>query len=314
MKKLIFIPVIVLLSILLVLITDNMGELKIEVKGGAIFGTLLEPSKNPGSSLVIITAGSGPTDRNGNTPLLEGRSDALKALAYSLKDNSIASFRYDQRPSGKSIKTMKDRTTDINMLVDDLVKCIRYIKQNKNYERIYLIGHSQGAIVSVLAAQKEDVAGVILVTGPGRPIDEIMVEQYANIRPDIVNQVKEEMKSIREGRDSVVQDEEMKRVFNEENRSFLRSWMAYDPPKEVRKLKSPICVIYGTSDSQVTPVEIQFYGDIINDRNSKIVNNMNHVLKVSPKDAKENQKRYTDPSYPIHPELVSTIMEFIKQP
>lgn len=314
MKKLIFIPVIIILSILLVFINDNMGELKIDVRGGTIYGTLLEPSQNPSNSLVIITAGSGPTDRNGNTPLLEGRSDSLKALAYSLKGNSIASFRYDQRPSGKSIKTMKDRTTDINMLVDDLVKCIRYIKENKNYEHIYLIGHSQGTIVSILAAQQEDVAGIILVTGPARPIDEIMVEQYANIRPDIVNQVEEEMKSIREGRDSVVQDEEMKRIFNEENRSFLRSWMVYDPPEEARKLKAPVYIIYGTSDSQITPVEIQFYGDIINDRNSRIVNNMNHVLKVSPKDAKENQKRYTDPSYPIHPELVSAITEFIKQP
>lgn len=312
MKKWIIVPIVVIVAIMAVMLVDHSGERKIKVNDGTLYGTILKPSQDSNKSLAIIVAGSGPTDRDGNTPLLEGKNDSLKALAYSLQDNGIASFRYDKRTSGKSYKTMKDKPADFNPFVDDLVKCIRYIKQNENYDHIYLVGHSQGSLVAILAAQQEAVDGVISLAGAARPIDEVMAEQYGRIDSSLEKQVREEVKAIKEGRESVIENEDLKKAFTDENREFLRTWMVYDPAEEVAKLNIPVYYIYGTSDSQVKPVEIQYFGDMINDKNSKVISDMNHVLKTTPEDdKKENMKRYSDPSYPLHPELISTIVRFI---
>ncbi len=305
MKKWIIVSIVVFMAVFAVMLVDNSGELKFKVNDGTIYGTILKPSQDSNKSLAIIVAGSGPTDRDSNTPIIEGKND-------SLKDNGIASFRYDKRTSGKSAKTMKDIPADFNLFVDDLVKCIRYIKQNENYDQIYLIGHSQGSLVAILAAQQEEVDGVISLAGAARPIDEVMAEQYGRIDSSLEKQVREEVKAIKEGRESVIENEDLKKAFTEENREFLRTWMVYNPSEEAAKLNIPVYYIYGTSDSQVKAVEIQYFGDMINDKNSKVISDMNHVLKATPEDKKEDMKRYSDPSYPLHPELISTIVRFME--
>jgi Lysophospholipase len=313
MRKWIIVPIVVMLAIVAVILIDQSGERTIKVKGGTLYASLLTPSPDSKKSLAIIVAGSGPTDRDGNTPLLNGKNDSLKALAYALKDNGIASFRYDKRTSGKSVKTMKDIPAEFNLFVDDLAACIRYLKQNENYERIYLVGHSKGCLVALLAAQQEGVDGVISIAGAARPIDEVMAEQYGRIDSSLEKQVRDEIKAIKAGRESVLENEDLKKAFTEENRRFLRTWLVYDPALEAAKLNIPLYFIYGTSDSQVKPYEIQYFGDMINDKNSKIISQMNHVLKVTPEDdKKEDKKRYSDPSYPLHPELISTIVRFME--
>ena len=67
--------------------------------GNKIYGTLL--SKNNHQKLVIIIAGSGPTDRNGNNPLGD-EANSYKLLAHSLDSQNIATFRFDKRGVAKS--------------------------------------------------------------------------------------------------------------------------------------------------------------------------------------------------------------------
>ena len=311
MKKLLIVPFVILAAIIAIYGVDNMNEVKLEVKGGYIYGSILEPKNNSKNTIVIITAGSGPTDRDGNSTILEGRNDSLKYLAYQLKERGIASFRYDQRSSGKSYKSLKDKNIKFDFLVDDLVECIRYIKEKEDFNNIYLIGHSQGALISVLAAQREKVDGVVTVAGAARTIDKILLEQIKRQDQELANILEEELDKIRAGEESNSENKEIKQLLSGENGEFIRRWMEYNPAKEVKKLDIPVYFIYGTSDLQVKPDAINYLDDIIDDSNFRILENMNHVLKVSPEDEKENYKRYTFPGYPLHPDLVNTIEEFI---
>ena len=312
MKKLIIIPFIILATFISTYAIDNFNEVKLKVRGGYIYGNVLEPKENAKDAIVIITAGSGPTDRDGNSPLLDGRNDSLKYLAYKLKDKGIASFRYDQRSSGKSYKSLKATNIKFEYLVEDLVECIKYLRQKKNYKTIYLIGHSQGALISVLAAQQEKVDGVVTIAGAARPIDEILIDQFERQDNGLVYVLKEELKKVKEGKESTVEDKDIKMLLSGENGEFVRNWMKYNPVKELKKLDTPVYFIYGTSDLQVKPVEINYLDDIIKNDNLKILKDMNHVLKVSPEDEKENIKRYSLPSYPIHPNLADSIEGFIQ--
>ena len=80
-----------------------------------IDGTLLVPNTIENPNLVIIIAGSGPTDRNGNQNF--AKNNSLKKLAQGISNSGIATFRYDKRV----VKQIKKRKVDPNILFDDLL-------------------------------------------------------------------------------------------------------------------------------------------------------------------------------------------------
>src|SRR5690606_6131329 len=144
-----------------------------------IDGTLLVP--NDGSkTLAIIIAGSGPTDRDGNQNFL--KSNNLKKLAESLTKNDIATFRYDKR----TVKQIRTGRLDPNTIFDDFVKdasdIIDYFRKDKRFENIYIIGHSKGSLVGMLAG-KDKMDGFVSIAGAGQPIDEVITEQVTKTAP-----------------------------------------------------------------------------------------------------------------------------------
>jgi pimeloyl-ACP methyl ester carboxylesterase len=148
-----------------------------------IDGTILTPETETKSPLVILIAGSGPTDRNGNQQMIT--NNHLKYLAEGLYKEGIATFRYDKR----IIKQMKDRTVNEESIrFDDFIKdakdIVAYFKRSKSFSKIIILGHSQGATVGVLAAQ-DGVDGYISVAGPGRSIDQVIVQQLSEQAPGL---------------------------------------------------------------------------------------------------------------------------------
>src|SRR5579872_4850595 len=73
------------------------SDISLETATGTIYGTLTLPAGNAPVPIVLIVAGSGPTDRDGNSPGLPGKNDAYKLLAAALAQRGIASIRYDKR-------------------------------------------------------------------------------------------------------------------------------------------------------------------------------------------------------------------------
>jgi uncharacterized protein len=69
-----------------------------EVSLGGLHGTLTWPDGSDSVPTVLILAGSGPVDRDGNLP--SACNDSLKLLANGLADQGIASLRIDKRGVG----------------------------------------------------------------------------------------------------------------------------------------------------------------------------------------------------------------------
>ena len=67
---------------------------------GTIFGTLATPPGTPPTPVVLIIAGSGPTDRDGNSPML--KLDIYRKLATALAERGIASVRYESAASPRA--------------------------------------------------------------------------------------------------------------------------------------------------------------------------------------------------------------------
>ena len=276
-------------------------------------GTLLSPNSKT-SILAIIIPGSGPTDRDGNQNFMKNNS--LKFLAQDITSNGIATFRYDKRAltmlkKGSNAKNIKKVRFDD--FVTDAQKVVSYFTNRKRYDKIYIIGHSQGSLVGMLAAS-ENVDGFISIAGPGKPIDEVILEQIGMMGAnDLVESAKKTFDIMKTGKVDKNFNPGLANIFNLDVQPFIMNWISYSPTEELAKLDIPTLIINGTNDIQVSTAEAELLKKSKAGTKLVIIENMNHVLKtVTSKDPQENTKSYNMPSLKNTPELAEKIIAFIK--
>lgn len=126
--------------------------ISLETGSGELFGSLLLPKSDNPVPVVLILAGSGPTDRDGNNPD-GGRNDSLKRLAWVLAKHNIASVRYDKRGVAASLAATPDeRNLSVEAYVNDAVAWSQKLKSDPRFGPLILLGHSEGALIATLAA------------------------------------------------------------------------------------------------------------------------------------------------------------------
>ena len=195
--------------------TGNTGkDVTLKTGTGEIYGTLLVPERDKPVPVVLIISGSGPTDRNGNNPMMTNNS--LKMTAEALFEAGIASLRYDKRGIAKSEKAGGDESklrfgfsiffciakysqiscpwfsqlslcekidfseeglTSSDNYIDDAAGWIEMLKNDKQFDKVIVLGHSEGSLIGMVAAGVEGVRAFISVAGAGKPADEILKEQ-----------------------------------------------------------------------------------------------------------------------------------------
>lgn len=287
------IAIIVLLLMGVIFVSIVYGDLNIQTQTGVIKGTFIDQEKD---KLVIIIPGSGPTDRDGNSMMLDGKNDSLRMLANALKGKGVSTYRYDKR-------TESDLLFDD--FVDDLVSIIKYFR-DEGYEDITLAGHSQGALVSFIAANNESVERVISLSGAGYPIDIIIAKQLG------VDSIEPFMEMVKNDEPFEGQLESLKMLFNKEVLAFLESWIKYNPAKELMNISVPLLLVRGTNDLQVFKEDINILKETKPDAKVLIIEDMNHVLKIV-EDEKENMESYTSINYKISDILIEEMMKFLSE-
>lgn len=275
-----------------------------------IEGSLLLPESGQSDYLAIIIAGSGPTDRDGNQNFL--KSNNLKKLAKSLAQEGIASFRYDKR----IVKQIRKGNVDKNIMFDDFVtdasSVIDYFYDKKQFKSIYVIGHSQGSLVGMMALSEKS-AGFISLAGAGQSIDIVITDQIEKMAPGLTEDAKKTFEVLKKGETTTDYPPALASVFNIDTQPFITNWMQYKPKEIISKVETPILIINGTKDLQVSVEEANQLKDANPKAELKIIENMNHVLFIIEGDDLENSKSYNESFRPISTELVETISRFIKQ-
>jgi len=271
-------------------------------------GTLLIPENLENPPLVILIAGSGPTDRDGNQSFM--KNDMLKKLAEELTKNGIATFRYDKRV----VKQLKTRTFDKNIRFDDFVddakSVVTYFKPS--YSSIIIAGHSQGSLVGLLAAEAE-VEGFISLAGAGNPIDQIILEQITKTAPFFTEDTKRVLEILKNGNTTTDFPPALASMFNLDIQPFMSNWMQYNPQKLIENLDIPVLLINGTKDLQVSTKEAQLLKEHKTDAELVIIENMNHLLFEINGDDLVNTKSYNELQHQIVPEVITSIVRFIKK-
>lgn len=280
---------------------------------GNIAGTLTMPKNVTGKvPVVLIIAGSGPVDRNGNEPP-DFNTNAYLLLASALAKNGIATLRYDKRGAGKSITTTKESDMLFEDGSDDAIALIKILHDDARFSKIIVAGHSEGSLVGMLASYDQPVNAFISIAGAGVPIDQTILRQLKSKPPYIVNGVKAVFDSLKKGKLVAKVDPALYIYVRPSVQPYMLSWMNHDPVKEIKKLKIPVLIIQGTTDLQVGIADAENLKKAKSNAEIVIIPNMNHILKEAPVDNDANLATYVNPSLPVKPELVTAITIFINK-
>ncbi|MBX8601500.1 lysophospholipase [Pseudomonas cichorii] len=286
--------------------------ISVDTSNGKLFGTLLLPQSTKPVPVVLIIAGSGPTDRDGNNPE-GGRNDSMKRLAIILAKNNIASVRYDKRGVAASkAATPDERDLSVESYVADVQAWAQKLKANPRLGSLILLGHSEGALVASLAAEKAGARAVISVAGTGRPVDQVLREQFRERLPPALlqrsNQLLDELK-VGKTDDKVPEDLEV--VFRPSVQPYLISLFRQDPAAAFGKLQMPALIIQGRNDIQVSVGDALILKKARPDAELALIDGMNHVLRIVPDDLEKQLQSYRNPTLPLSSELSAHILRFI---
>ncbi|RFZ90356.1 alpha/beta fold hydrolase [Mucilaginibacter conchicola] len=280
---------------------------------GSVSGTLTMPENASDKvPVVLIIAGSGPTDRDCNSPKLGLSTNAYKMLANDLGKAGIATVRYDKRLVGQSVSSTKQKELRFEDYVDDAVGLVQLLADDKRFSKVIILGHSEGSLIGLLACRDQPVKAFISVAGAGRSADLIVTEQMKAQPKFIQDNFKTMLDSLKKGKFTESIDPKIYAVAGPEVQPYLMSWFRYNPAREIKKVKAPVLLLQGTTDLQVPVSEAELLKKAKSDAQLVIIPNMNHVLKEAPADREQNLATYNKPDLPLKPELVTSIVTFVK--
>lgn len=278
---------------------------------GDLFGTLMLPANFSKGPVALIIAGSGPTDRNGNNPVM--KNESLRMLAQGLATNAIASLRYDKRGIAESKAAMKG---EANLRFEDYIKdaqdWIDLLKKDKRFTEVVVIGHSEGSLIGMVAAHQA-ADGYVSIAGAGRSADVLLKEQLANQPQNIKDISFPIIDSLVQGKTVTNVDPMLYSLFRPDVQPYIISWFRYDPQLEIKKLAIPVLVVQGTNDIQVSTQDAQLLAKANPHAQLVLIDGMNHIFKNVEGDRSVNIATYSNPSLPISDKLVNAIVKFIKQ-
>jgi pimeloyl-ACP methyl ester carboxylesterase len=279
---------------------------------GALYGTLTLPNeKSDKLCAIVFIAGSGPTDRDGNSGVAL-QNNSLKMLGDSLTMHGYAVLRYDKRGVGESKDAMvSEDKLRFEDYVSDAAEWVRKLKNEERYHKVFILGHSEGSLIGMLACDTANADGFISLAGPGRPADEVILEQLRRQSVAVFEEAKTLIEKIKKGEPAEIKNLALRPLFRPSVQPYMKSWMQYDPEYVITTVNKPILIVQGTTDIQVSVKDAELLQKAVPAAKMELIPGMNHILKPAPEDYGKNIQTYFDSSLPLHPGIVPAILDYL---
>ena len=276
-------------------------------------GTMIDAGR--GRPVVLIIPGSGPTDRDGNSPL--GISAApYRLLAEALAAKGVSSVRSDKRGMFGSKTAVADaNAVTIGNYVSDVASWVGAVRKASGAKCVWLIGHSEGGLIALAAAQRAGLCGVVLVAAPGVPPGQTLRAQLranpanAPLLPDAFRILDSLQAGVKV--DVARTAPPLQRLFAPQVQGYLIELLQQRPAEMAGAVPLPLLIVAGTTDLQVPVSDAEALAKAQPRARLALITGMNHVLKAAPADRAGNFATYGDPSLPVVPALVEAIAGFV---
>ncbi|HET9933528.1 MAG TPA: alpha/beta hydrolase [Polyangiaceae bacterium] len=284
---------------------------------GTLGGALTLPAGCGPFPVLLIIAGSGATDRDGNQLSAGVRPDTYLKVANALAPSGVATLRFDKAGVGESLgaapKQADQRFEDV---VADAALWLDWLRADSRFDAVIVAGHSEGALVGLLLARSKPVEAYVSLEGAGRPIDVILREQLAQntgLSADVLTAANSILDELLQGRAVASVPAELAWLFAPALQPYIMSWMRYDPAAEFAKTTMPALVVQGTADTQVSLVDAELLSKARPDARELIVEDMSHFLKPATLDVDSQMRSWRDPSLPVRSEVIDAIRALVNE-
>ena len=282
---------------------------------GSLAGTLIDAGKR--APVMIIIPGSGPTDRDGNSPL-GVTAAAYRLLAEGLAERGITTVRIDKRGMfGSKAAVANGNDVTIAAYAADAHAWAKAARAATGAKCVWLLGHSEGSLVALAAAQDpRDLCGVVSVSGMGRKSGDVIRDQlkFNPANATILAPALATLDSLEKGQrvNSKTLPAPLQGLFSDSVQPYLMNLMAQDPARLAATLKLPLLIVQGDRDLQVKVADARALAAAQPKAKLVILPAVNHVLKIVASDSPAaNFATYGDPSLPIAPGVVDAIAGFL---
>lgn len=304
------------LLLALPLAAQGFHETEMTFSSGAftLHGTVTLPEGNGPWPGVVIIAGSGPTDRNGNSAVGLA-TDMFRQLAQGLAQVGIASFRYDKRGLPTAEGPFDMATATIQDYANDAREAVRAMDARPDIGRVHLLGHSEGGMLALLAMRDGAPAlTVILASTPGRDLTTIIREQLSRQVPaPMLAQFDTAWAAHLRGDTGISYPPALAPLFIPAQQRFVRSLAEVRTTGLVAGIEQPVLIIQGTTDVQVTEEDARALAAANPLARLELLPGVNHVLKASDgTTALAQTPTYTNPSLPLAPGVVGLVAGWVK--
>jgi uncharacterized protein len=315
-------------------VTFPVGEM-------TVYGTFRHPAGQdrpvPGALLI---AGSGPTDRNGDSAVMPGHIDTLRNLANILSDNGVASLRYDKLGTGQTgLGPYASDPTTLGMAVfqDETTAALKFLASHSGIDRDHLmvIGHSEGALYALLlATAAPGTAPPVRALGLLEPqsrriLDHVSLQAHAQADAAVESgrlsaaQAAESTAAIDRaiaefrvtGKVPLDEPAGLKPIINAANARFLQQEDPIDPADLAGKLPRgmPVLVACSDADTQISCEDVDHLVSGLTNAGTKTdyvhLTGVSHVLK---EDTSRTAGNYTEPT-PFSAQLTAALASFVKE-
>jgi dienelactone hydrolase len=294
-------------------VTVGEGEWKLP-------GTLTVPVGTGPFPAAVLVHGSGPNDRDETV----GGTKVFKDLAEGLASRGIVVLRYEKRTlqyrariAGIARFTVQEET------VDDAIKAIALVRAQAevNGGRVFVIGHSLGAYVAPrIAEQDGKLAGLVLMAGNVRPVEDLMVEQVTYMgatgtEPDSAKVFQAQLdkaKAFQANVKKLEPGDEDSPALGGVPVAYWVDLKGYDPAAAAKKLGIPMLILQGERDYQVTMADFAMWKAAVGSAKGVVMMSypaLNHLFVAG--EGKSLPAEYAKPGH-VAPPVIDDIAKFVK--
>lgn len=293
------------------------SEVTLPAQPAPLHGTLSAPDSP--AAVAVILPGSGPTDRDGNSPMGVSAS-TYRLLAEGLAAQGIATVRIDKRGIAASAAAgPAEADLRFDAYVADARAWAAEAARRTDKPCAWLIGHSEGALVALKAvegfpnADNDKVCGLVLLSGAGRPAGVVLREQLEKGLPEPLKAPAfAALTELEAGRTVADPPPALTALFRPSVQPYLISWLPLDPAALLAAYDGPVFIGQGTTDLQVGIADAQALAAADPRATLKLWDGVNHVLKTAPAARSANLATYADPALPLAPGVAEDVGAFIR--
>jgi len=288
-------------------------DIALPAQSAPLHGTLLTPEAP--TAVAVILPGSGPTDRDGNSPMGVAAS-TYRLLAEGLAEQGVATVRIDKRGIAASAAAgPAEADLRFDAYAADARAWAAEAASRTGKPCAWLIGHSEGALVALKAVEVGDdkICGLILLSGAGRPAGVVIREQLQAGLPDpLKTQAFVVLSELEAGRTVADTPPALAALFRPSVQPYLISWLPLDPAALLAVYDGPVFIGQGTTDLQIGVADAQALAAADPRATLKLWDGVNHLLKTAPADRAANMATYADPALPLAPGVAEDVGAFIR--